>query len=125
MQLKRFDTLSPCRAGHGCLLLQLRLIHQRLASLSLPGWASLLTEIDARPAHNLPGSVDDESKPSIVIVERQPMKPHIRANALLADGSDLARPHQDQDLLGLDIESDGNDRGFDLEGANCILDIRS
>ena len=83
-----------------------------------------MAEIDARPTHNLPGSVDDESKPSIAIVERQPMKPHIRANALLADGSDLAGSHQDQDLLGLDIESGGNDRGFDLEGATCNLDIR-
>lgn len=93
MQLKRFDTLDPCRADHGRLLLRLRSIHQRLAGASLPGWASLLAEIDARPTHNLPGSVDDELKPSIAIVERQPMKPHIRANALLADGSDLAGSH--------------------------------
>jgi hypothetical protein len=50
--------------------------------------------------------------------------PHIRANALLADGSNLTGSHQDQDLLGLDIESGGNDRGFDLEGTVCNLDIR-
>lgn len=124
MQLKRFDTLNPCRADHGCLLLRRRSIHQRLAGLSLPGCTSLLAEIDARPAHNLPGSVDDESKSSIAIVERQPMKPHVRANALLADGSDLAGSDQDQDLRGLDIESGGNDRGFDLEGAICNLDTR-
>ena len=123
MQLKRFDTLNPCRADHGCLLLRMHSIHQRLAGLSLPGWASLLAEIDARPTHNLPGSVDDESKPSIAIVERQPMKSHIRTNALLADGSDLAGLHQDQNLRGLDIESGGNNRGFDLEGAICNLDI--
>ena len=124
MQLKRFETLNPCRADHGCWLLRRRSIHQRLAGASLPGWASLLAEIDARPAHNPPGSVDDESKPSIAIVERQPMTPHVRANTLLADGSDLAGSHQDQDLRGLDIESGGNDRGFDLEGAICNLDIR-
>ena len=52
------------------------------------------------------------------------MTPHVRANTLLADGSDLAGSHQDQDLRGLDIESGGNDRGFDLEGAICNLDIR-
>lgn len=124
MQLKRFDTLNPCRADHGCLLLRLRSIHRRLAGAALPGWTSPFAEIDARPTHNLPGSVDDESKSSIAIVERQPMKPHIRANAFLADGSDLAGSHQDQDLLGLDIESGGNDRGFDLEGAICNLDIQ-
>ena len=124
MQLKQFDTLNPCRADHGCLLLRRRSIHQRLVGSSLPGWASPLAEIDARPAHNIPGSVDDESKPSIAIVERQPMKPHIRTNPLLADGSDLAGSHQDQDLRGLDIESGGNDRGFDLEGTICNLDNR-
>ena len=52
------------------------------------------------------------------------MKSHIRANALLADGSDFTGSHQDQDLPGLDIEPGGNDRGFDLEGAICNLDIR-
>ena len=52
------------------------------------------------------------------------MKPHIRANTLFADGSDFTGSHQDQDLLGLDIKSGGNDRGFDLEGAICNLDIR-
>ena len=83
-----------------------------------------MAEIDARPTHDLPGSIDDEPKLSIAIVERQPMKPHIRTNALLADGSDLAGSHQDQDLCGLDIESGGNYRGFDLEGAICNLDIR-
>jgi hypothetical protein len=83
-----------------------------------------LAEVDARPTHNPPGSVDDEAKLSIAIVERQPMGPHIRANALLADGSNFAGSHQDQDLLGLDIESGGNDRGFDLEGTVCNLDIR-
>ena len=124
MQLKRFDTLNPCRADHGCLLLRRRSIDQRLAGATLPGWASLLAEIDARPTHNPPGSVDDESKPSIAIVERQPMNPHIRANALLADGSDLTGSHQDQDMLGLDIESGGYDRGFDLESSICNLDIR-
>ena len=124
MQLKRFATPNPCPANHGCLLLRLRAIHYRLAGASLPGWASLLAEIDARPTHNLPGSVDDESKPSIAIVERQPIKLHISTNALLADGCYLAGSHQDQDLRGLDIESGGNDRGFDLEGAICNLDIR-
>jgi hypothetical protein len=83
-----------------------------------------LAVIDARPTHNLPGTVDDESKASIAIVERQPLKPHIRTNALLADGSDLAGSHQDQDLRRLNIESGGNGRGFDLEGTICNLDIR-
>jgi hypothetical protein len=83
-----------------------------------------LAEIDARSTNNQPGSVDDETKPSIAIVKRQPMKLRINTNALLADGSDLAGSHQDQDLRGLDIESRGNDRGFDLEGAICNLDFR-
>jgi len=124
MQLKRFATLNPYPANHGCLLLRLRSIHYRLAGASLPGWASLLAEIDARPTHNLPGSVDDESKPSIAIVERQPIKLHISTNALLADGCYLAGSHQDQDLRGLNNESGGNGRGFDLEGTICNLDIR-
>lgn len=106
------------------LVAALRSIHRRLAGAPLPGWASLLAEIGARPTHNPPGSVDDEAKPSIAIVERQPVGPHIRANALLADGSNLAGSHQVQDLLGLDIESGGNNRGFDLEGTICNLDIR-
>ena len=83
-----------------------------------------MAEIDARPTHNLPGSIDDEPKLSIAIVERQPIKLHISTNALLADGCYRAGSHQDQDLRGLDIESGGNDRGFDLEGAICNLDIR-
>jgi hypothetical protein len=89
----------------------------------LPWRPATLAEIDTRPADDPSRSVDDESESSIVVVERQPMKPRVLVNTMFACGLDLARPDQEQDLIDLDAEASGDDRGVDLEGPIRYLDI--
>ena len=59
----------------------------------------------------------------IAVVERQPMKPGVLVNTVLACGHDLSGSDQEQDLIDLDAEASGDDRGVDLERAVRYLDI--
>jgi hypothetical protein len=79
-------------------------------------------EIDAGPADDLPGFVNDDAESAIAIVERQPVKPCVLANALFALGRNLAGPKQDHHAIGLDIEACGDDRSFDLVRVVGYLD---
>ena len=47
-------------------------------------------EIDRGPSDDPPGSVDYDAESSIAVVERQPVKPGVLANALFAFGRNLA-----------------------------------
>lgn len=89
----------------------------------LPWRRATLAEIDTRPADDLPGSIDDELQSLIAVIERQPMKPRVLVNTVLACGHDLSGPDQEKDLIDLDTEASGDDRGVDLERAVRYLDI--
>jgi len=77
-------------------------------------------EIDGGPADDLPDFVNDDAESAIAVLERQPVKPCVLANALFALGRNLAGPKQDHDAIGLDIEACGDDRRFDLLGVAWI-----
>jgi hypothetical protein len=51
------------------------------------------------------------------------MKPGVLVNTVLACGHDLSGSDQEQDLIDLDAEASGDDRGVDLERAVRYLDI--
>ena len=77
----------------------------------------VIAKINYRAANDVSLFINDDTKASILMKERQPIASSVLVNSTLAENRDLSFAHPNLNEGGLDVEPSSDDSCIDAEGA--------